>query len=273
MRLSAALLVSAVAALAQTSAPPPEVDQALRARVNEFFEYHVEGKFSKAYEMVAEDTKEYYFATQKIQFKSFKIDSVKFSDDFTQAVVDLTGQRLWKPRYDFPETVVTIAMHTTWKIENGKWVWYDHTRPTWLTPMGPSDTDRMRKAQGASGGMPDLSAEAMKARTDAALTSHSSLDKSEVVLSPDKPSTDQVVFHNGEPGGVKVYVEGGAPPVGLSADLDKNDISSGQDAIIKIHFDPKEGRTPPASIVIHVFMEPFHRDFPITVKFEAHPAR
>src|SRR5580658_6041018 len=66
-------LVSA-AACAQKPAPtapqppaafkaPPEVEQALRARVTEFFQFHVEGNFRAAYGMIAEDTKEYYFNT------------------------------------------------------------------------------------------------------------------------------------------------------------------------------------------------------------------
>src|SRR5579864_740686 len=50
--------------------PPPGIEDALRARVTEFFQYHVDGNFRKAYDMVAEDTKDFYFKALKIQFKS-----------------------------------------------------------------------------------------------------------------------------------------------------------------------------------------------------------
>ena len=90
MRFQAAILLLPLAAFAQT--PPPDVDQALRARVTEFFQAHVDGAFRKAFEIVAEDTKDYYFATEKVRFKSFKIVDIKYSDNFTKAVVNLNHQ-------------------------------------------------------------------------------------------------------------------------------------------------------------------------------------
>src|SRR5580704_1507529 len=63
---------------------PSEVEQALRARVAEFFQLHVESNFQKAYGMVAEDTKKYYFDNKKNTYKSFRIAGVKFlNNDFT----------------------------------------------------------------------------------------------------------------------------------------------------------------------------------------------
>src|SRR5579872_6889230 len=88
-----ALALLPVVALAQT--PPPEVDQALRARVTEFLQYHVDGKFTKAFEYVADDTKEYYFNSQKVQFISFHLDDVKYSDHFTKAEVHAMVEHNW----------------------------------------------------------------------------------------------------------------------------------------------------------------------------------
>ena len=263
MRLSAALLLLPLAGLAQT--PPSEAEQTLRARVTEFFQYHVDGKFSKAYAMVADDTKEYYFATQKVQFKSFKIESVKFTDD-THAEVDLTGLRVWKPRSDFPETVVTVPMHTKWKIEDGKWVWYDDQTSTWATPMGPSDATALRKSGGNSFS-PDLSSEGLKRRADAILNQQPSLDKTELLLPLDKASSEQIVFHNSQPGTIKIYLDTGAKFPGLTAELDKTDVGAGENATIKIHFDPKDAPATPASFTLRLVTEPFDRVVPITIKF------
>ena len=77
-------------ALGQQQTPPAEAEQALRARVTEFLQYHVDGNFRKAYDMVAEDTKDDYFNSGKVQLKGFKIDDVKFTDDFTKATVTAT---------------------------------------------------------------------------------------------------------------------------------------------------------------------------------------
>src|SRR6266404_6170559 len=135
MLFRAALLLVPLAAFAQI--PAPQVEEALRARVTEFFNYHVEGNFRKAYDLVADDTKDQYFGAQKIQYKSFKIDSVKFSDDFTKADVALTGERSWRMRSQLPETLVTVPMNTSWKLEGGKWMYHEEPRQL-LMPMGPS---------------------------------------------------------------------------------------------------------------------------------------
>src|SRR5271155_3842655 len=107
MLFRSVLILLPFAAFAQTdsAAPPAVIDQALRARVTEFFNDHVEGPagFRKAMDLVAEDTKDYYFSAQKIQFKSFKIDSIKYSDHFTTAIVTLSGQRMFRVSPQFPE--------------------------------------------------------------------------------------------------------------------------------------------------------------------------
>jgi hypothetical protein len=53
----------------QRSAPPaeasrPEVDQALRARIGEFYPDHVGGKFRQAEALVAEETEDYLLRRQ-----------------------------------------------------------------------------------------------------------------------------------------------------------------------------------------------------------------
>lgn len=281
MRLSAAFFLLPFAVLAQSPAPaplqypnktaPPAVDQALRARVNEFFEYHVEGKFSKAYALVAEDTKEYYFATQKVTFKSFKIDGIRYSDDFQFAEVDLTGQRLWQPRPDFPVSIIAVPMHTTWKIEDGKWMWYDHARPTQLLPMGPSAPKAAEAHSSPGDGTPDLSAAAMQGRVAAILRQQqlSPLDKSEVVFSLNKSSSQEIVFHNVQPGDVKLYLDQSAKIPGVTAELDKSDLGAGQQAILKLHFDSKDAPAAPAVFTLRLVQEPLDRVFLISIKFAA----
>ncbi|HSP66803.1 MAG TPA: hypothetical protein VLN48_03680, partial [Bryobacteraceae bacterium] len=67
-----------------------EAEQALRARVTEFLQYHVDGNFRKAYDMVAADTQDDYFNTGKVQIKGFTIDDVQFSENFTKATIRTT---------------------------------------------------------------------------------------------------------------------------------------------------------------------------------------
>ena len=115
-----------VAGLSQQQTPSAEADRAVRARVTEFLQYHVEANFRKAYDMVAEDTKDDYFASGKVQIKGFKIEDVKFTDNFTKATVTGTISKTFNVAgTDVP---VTVPSTTTWKIENNKWVWYNDVK-------------------------------------------------------------------------------------------------------------------------------------------------
>ncbi len=283
MRIRAAMiLLFPLAAFAQT--PPPEVDQALRARVTEFFQYHVDGNFRKAFELVAEDTKDYYFATEKIRFKTFKILDISYSEGFTDAIVNLTGEREMKMRYDFPVVTVPVPMKTTWKIENGKWCWYEHNRSSWITAMGPSDLGALApraptagSSPGTQSSSPDLSPQAMAARASQILQ-QSAVDKSELILPLDKPSTQQVIFHNGQQGSIKLALADGAKPAGLTAELDKSDVNANSNAVVTVRYQPPADLAAgavPANFTLRLVMEPFSVQFPITVKFgsPATPAR
>src|ERR1700733_15530283 len=98
MLQKAALLALPLLAFGQAfgQAPSPEADQALRERVSEFFQDHVDGKFIKAFDLVAEDTKEYFFSAQKSKLLSFKIDTIEYSENSTKADVRLTTERMVK---------------------------------------------------------------------------------------------------------------------------------------------------------------------------------
>src|SRR5678816_3242768 len=83
-----ALIFLPLLAWTQETAPPPELDQALRERCTQFFTYHTDTEtqktnFRKAWELVAEESKDFYFSGHKQTYKSFKIDNIKYSDNFT----------------------------------------------------------------------------------------------------------------------------------------------------------------------------------------------
>src|SRR5262245_39954137 len=129
MRSAVASALFSLTLLAQT--PPPDVDEALRARVTEFFGYHVSGDFQKAWGMVAEETKTEYFNSQKTLYQSFKIDSIRYENEFAKAVVTLTVSEKKRISAQFGETVFTHPVSVLWKVENGKWCWYNDHQNNW----------------------------------------------------------------------------------------------------------------------------------------------
>lgn len=265
--LPAALLLVPAAVVAQTPSPaaPPEVEQALRARVTEFFQDFVDGKFRQAINLVAEDTQDEYFSGPKAEIKTFQIDQIGFSDDFAKATVTLKVKQVWKMKAEgfMQEMVVDSSMPTTWKIENGKWVFYHHLEPnSWITPMGPSD---IHKPDGTTVMPKSLDSATLNSEAQRILHS-TNIDKDEVKLALDKPSSSKVVFHNGAQGAVSVSVVGAPTIPGFSAKFDKQDVNAGQDGVLEISYDPPAGAPiGPNLFTIAVEVAPFSQHFPIQI--------
>ena len=261
MLLRNALFLVPLIAAAQT--PPKAVDDALRTRVSEFLQYHVEGKFTKAFDYVAEDTREYYFNTQKVQFLSFHIDDIKYSDRFTKATVTATVEHVWA--FQGQRIQVKTPQVTTWVLEKGKWAWHYDPETMAETPMGHSAPSTAAADPNAPAARPDLSPGAIAAKARQILKG-SSVDKSEITLATDKASSDQVVFHNGYPGSVQIVLDPGAKLNGFHAELDKSSVNGGEDAVVKITYEPATPEEK-APVSLRLTVLPFNQEFGITVKF------
>jgi hypothetical protein len=158
LRLSALVLFAAAlwAQPATQAAAPPDVDQALRARVTEFLDYHVRGEFRKAEALVAEDTKEIFYNRNKPRYMGCKgIAQIRYSDNFSKAyVVALCtipmmiqanpGDTDASGKAQMPIGPPSAPIPMTWRVEkDGKWYWYldpdmDRRSPFGVLPAAPT---------------------------------------------------------------------------------------------------------------------------------------
>jgi len=245
-----------------------EAEQALRARVTEFLQYHVDGNFRKAYDMVATDTQEDYFNTGKIQIKGFTIDDVQFSENFTKASIRTTISRNMNVAgQDFPVLMPSI---TTWKIENNKWVWYKVASKTPDTPFGPG------ALPSALGVAPTAADPALpkdfndKTIADAArsILQQVSVDKNDVTLESDKVSEAKVVLHNGMTGSVQAEVSVPQIP-GLTAKLEQSIVRAAGNVTLVLRYEPGGQRAPREPVNVQLTVQPLDQVFVIRVNFAA----
>src|SRR5258706_12985322 len=238
MAAGIAVFLFALVAWAQDPAPkaPPAVDQALRDRVTQFFQYHVTSEYRKAMNLVSEDTQDAYFAQGKMKLKSFKLDSVQYLDPgFTKARVTLTVVREWQVRMQSNETI--IPMVTDWKIEDGKWVWYYDLKDRWLTPMGPSNIEPPKRNADGSVELPkNFSQEVIAARAQT-LLQQTGVDKRVVSLDAGKPSLDRVMFTNAAQGSVGLSLAGIPEIPGFSVKLDEEEVPASTTAYLTLSYD------------------------------------
>jgi hypothetical protein len=250
---------------AQVPKVPEKVDKALRARLTEFFQDHVDGNFRKAMEFVADETQDEYFASSKTKLKSFKLEDIKYSDKFDQATVTITVTRDWEFRMQI--NTVTVPMVTTWKIEHGKWVWYHDKQGQWLTPMGPSDYKAITKNADGTLTLPKINQDTVDAAARSIMNS-TGVDKLDVRFDIAKHGTDQVVFRNGAAGEVQMEITPMDPVPGLTYKFDKLRVGAQQAATLTFEYDPQE-KAPPEEVRIPFTVIPFNVTYVAIVHF--HP--
>ena len=88
---------------------PPAVDEALRARIHQFYQAHVDGKYRIADQVVAEDSKDFYFAAQKPKYNSCETVRINYSENFTKADAVIACKADWYIHGERNPTTLTIT--------------------------------------------------------------------------------------------------------------------------------------------------------------------
>jgi len=212
---------------------PAEVDDALRSRIFEIFTLFKAKEYRPAESYIAEDTKDYYYAGQKPDLKTFELLSIQYFDNFTRAKA---MSRVIEPVVvaGFPPGEITVTMPTLWKIEDGKWVLYE-------------DKEKM----GTAGGMEKKIQAAVEAGTTAALGASAKApstggmpkepakdptfgfkkvqaDKTEIEVAPD--DTEKVTISNGAAGAMTLEL--GYHLNDIETKLDRTELLSGEKAVL-----------------------------------------
>jgi hypothetical protein len=119
----------------QAADPPADVDAALRARVQDFYQMMVAKKYRQAEQLVAEDTKDLYYDSKKPDIKEFRITAIKYGPDFKSAQVSLFS-RTQIMFIGAGVQVMDLPITSSWKIENGQWCWFIDASKRLDTPFG-----------------------------------------------------------------------------------------------------------------------------------------
>lgn len=243
------------------TAPPPEVDAALRARIAKFYQVQIDGKPRLAEALVAEESKDVFYATSKPRFLSFSIDKIEYSDKFTQAKATVTV-KLYIPVAQFSKDPVTIPIPSLWKIEDGLWCWYIDPDVLKASPFGKVNaSSNSGESNGATAVPPDLS----RGITLEQLQQKVKADKPMVSLRSKETSTDQVSILNQMPGPVTIDVR--LPDVsGLNVQTDRRQIPPNEKAILTFTYKPDEN-TPKGPVAVDVVVEPLHSVIALHVTF------
>jgi hypothetical protein len=234
---------------------PPELDAALRARISKFYQAHVDGKFREAYELVAEDSKDIFFAAEKPRYRSFHILKIDYSDNFTKAkavVACETEASMFGNRFN-----VQMPVTSLWKLLEGQWYWYtlppsdEVITPAGVMKPGPAPQTAHWKDLGT------------RAPRIPALQTMVRADKTQVNLNLRGESSDTVKITNTLPGPVTLSLEYHAVP-GVEIQLDREQLGPNETAMVTFR-SRLEGEVPQGDITVNVRVMPTAQVIPIRV--------
>lgn len=234
LALSSLLLVSGIFGLAQDSEQldkaPPAVDEALRARVDQYYHAFMEGKFKAAYVLVADDSQDAFLAADKQQYKACETIKIRYSDNFTKATVVESCKGEW--RWHGVITPTTFPVTSSWKIEDGKWCW-TYVKPTQVpSPFSPTGFVPVPADTPPNGGVGIPKDFRSAAQT---ILSKVTLSKPGVRLRPDESSEDVIRVHNAMPGVIKLQMDQLAVP-GLKITLGKSDLGANEETTVTFEY-------------------------------------
>jgi hypothetical protein len=251
---------------------PPEVDEALRARVTTFYQAHITGKFRDAFQMVADDAQDAFIAASKDTYKGCEISKINYSEDFTKATVVTAckGEFRWRTE----RMPATMPLSTNWKLVDGQWYWYVVKRDKVVTPFGISSPgpDTVDSAKS----LPPIPADPVAAARD--ILSKVSVDKTEIQLKGYETSQDEIHITNNMPGPIRVTVNSPGS-TGLSIKLDKSELAAGEKATVLFAYSVQDAKAichdcfkpVKAATTADIQIEPTGQAFHVNVQFAIPP--
>jgi len=245
--------VAAATAWAQQPSPAvAEAEAALRARVEQYYKLQVEKKYREAEAMVAEDSKDDYYNRAKQNIEGFSIQQIELLDNNSRARVTIKGKVTLRAAF-LGAQQFEMPLLTSWKIENGQWVWWVDPETRGQTPFGTMKPTE-RTASGAPIPPPPA---AIDVKT---LMNSVTLDKASVTLNASHPE-NTVTLTNHLPGSITLELT--KPPLAdVSIELEKSDVKAGETSVIRFRLTGQAK----SSGVVHLLASPLNEVFEIQVQ-------
>jgi hypothetical protein len=251
-----------LAALAMAQSPNPAgpesgaSEKALHARAAEFYQDFVDGKFRAADALVADDSKDAFFAEEKSRYKSCSVGKITMAQDRQSAVVVTSCATTFS--FNGQRVPTTVPMTSHWKVQNGEWFY--HVVPfdgKVKTPFGKMTVDPDGAHQAPIPANPGAMRPGMLAGVRAGKTS--------VTIAPDRPSQQKVEIENGLDGPVKLSMATVNIP-GLTVHLDPVTLEAHSKSTLTLDYSPEKSR-PSGNTTIRIRVAPLQQIIRVHLSF------
>jgi hypothetical protein len=216
-------IILGIAAVAFAQKPPKKIDEALRARISEFYQYHVAEQYRKAEQLVAEESRDLFYTKEKPKYESFEIANIEYLDHFRKARVTVTVSQYGHAQ-GFTGVVLKTPSLSSWKLDHGKWFWYFDPEDLKRVGFGPSANAGTKPPPGTP------EPKVVVPATPEMAMGKVAIDKQEMAVK--KGLTDKITITNNSLGTVTVEVYQVLPDVKVT--LDKTTLNRGEKAIATV---------------------------------------
>lgn len=251
---------------------PPNIDAALRARIQQFFVAQKAQNWAQALQIVHPESQNAFIGADKMRYNSFKIIAINWDENYTSAKAVIE----FETEFHFPgfgKRDVHIPLTSVWKLIDGQWYWYAvpfNPQQGKDSPFGPMFRDPAGKPVAGPGEAPDINKLIASGPSIAELRSRVTVDKSEVILQSHIASEDTIKVVSKFDGAVHVKVDADELPC-LSTSIDKPVLQAGETATIKFACKPDNPVKKPDGRAT-VTIEEIAKVMPVKITFAYPPA-
>ena len=235
----------------------PEVNEAVRKRVSDFYKLLEEGRFRQTDAYLAEDAKDVYYEQEKRRIRGHEIVRVNWADGFTKAVVVTVLQTDVVMRGS--TIAVAAPISSRWRLEGNQWVMYFET-----TAGKPSPFGSLKAGPNQTNGL--TSEELIK--NPSVIFNQITVEKDVVRLKSYEKSSDSILVSNGMPGGITVLFVPNLVNPGFRYRVEKQELGAGEKTKIVFEYDPGIDLSAKTTITGQIRIEPFSKAYPIVVMFD-----
>lgn len=243
--------------------PPAGVDEALRSRIQQYYELESQGKFRQAEAFVCEESRDRYYTMEKRRWTSVEPGQIVYEDGFTRARATVV---LGTEMVTFTGAIpVRAPLPSLWRLENGEWCRHipDPAKEGLRTPFGvmkagPQDGPRV------PGGPPSMGAVQIPTSAEE-LQTMVKVSRTEVIL-PVTGGSAEVEISSAMPGQVQLRLH--APEIpGFEASVSPAAITAGARATLKLSYRPTSGAATPGECIVRIVAEPIATEKQVRVLF------
>lgn len=265
-------------AAAQSPAPPPDLEAALRARVQMFFDACSQRKYREAEQLIDEPSRDTFYNANKPMYRSFdEITKIEWSDNFTHASVTV------RAGMDMPMQTFVLHAHplvpTEWRFVDGQWYLHINTpeegirMPFFNNPIkipASQVADANAAPEPLPGGITSVSQKSMREKANELLHGVKA-DRGFVELESTTAGEQTIRLKNTTPGPVALSLAMEKRP-GLEVSLDKKDLGAGEEAVATVRWTPKD-KIAKSLCTLHIHVMPMREDIPIQIRFSYNPVQ